>query len=365
MIAVEESGLVYRNPRPELRAVHAWHPSLVHLGGERWLCSFDLGAGAESLDYATYLTGSDDGGRTWAPPRRLMEERLTRPTTHSLRVSRSGDGTLLAFGGRFFRDDPERGLVNTPGLGYTEMELVLLRSADGGRTWSPPQVVRPPLEGPCFETCHGVIELAGGTWLAPTSTWMDWDGRAPNGMKAVALRSSDQGRTWPSWIDLFDGWARGVIHWEVSVVQLPDRRLLSVAWALDAAGGATQPNPYVIVGPDGMMHHGETGLHAQTAKLSLLPDGRVACVFRRHDVPGLWISLVRIEEDRWITEGRDPLWGGADSGMQGSDSIGAELSALAFGYPSLVPRPDGDLLLVFWCREDCINNIRWMRLTAR
>ncbi|MGH7921215.1 MAG: sialidase family protein [Candidatus Dormibacteraceae bacterium] len=364
MVTVEDSGLVYRNPRPELRAAHAWHPSLVHLGGARWLSSYDIGAGAESLDYATHLSWSEDGGRTWTGPRRLFQEHLPRPTTHSLRLSRTGDGTVLAFGGRFFRDDPERGLINTPGLGYTDMELVLLRSADEGRSWSRPEVLRPPLEGPCFETCHGVLELADGAWLAPTSTWMGWDGRAPNGMKAVALKSTDQGRSWPTWIDLFDDWARGTISWEVSVIQLPDRRLLAVAWALEAVSGQTEPSPYAIVAPDGAVHRGQTGISAQTAKLTLLPDGRVACVHRRHDVPGLWISLVRIEGERWRTESQDPLWGGADSGMPGADSVGAELSSLPFGYPSLVPRPEGDLLLLFWCREDCVNNIRWMRLAV-
>lgn len=362
VVTVEDSGFVYRNLRPELRAAHAWHPSLVHLDGARWLCSFDIGAAAESLDYATYLSRSEDGGRSWSPPRHLLNEQTRRPTTHSLRLSRTRDGTVLAFGGRFFRDDPEHGLINTPGLGYTEMELVLVRSADEGSTWSASQVLRPPLDGPCFETCHGVLELSDGTWLAPTSTWMDWNGRAPDGMKAGALRSTDRGRTWPTWIDLFDDWARGLISWEVSVVQLPDGRLLAAAWSLEAATGRTRPTPYALASPEGAARRGETGLHAQTAKLSLLPDGRIACVHRRHDLPGLWISLIHIEGERWVTETQDPLWGHPDSGMLGADSIGSELSSLPFGYPSLCPRPDGDLLLLFWCREDCINGIRWMRL---
>jgi hypothetical protein len=74
--------------------------------------------------------------------------------------------------------------------------------------------------------------------------------------------------------------------------------------------------------------------------------------------------VVRIEGERWVTESQDALWGNPDSGMLGADSIGAELSSLPFGYPTLVPRRDGGLLLVFWCREDCISNIRWMRLAS-
>jgi hypothetical protein len=33
MIEVVETGLVYRNPKPYLRAIHAWHPTLVLLDG--------------------------------------------------------------------------------------------------------------------------------------------------------------------------------------------------------------------------------------------------------------------------------------------------------------------------------------------
>lgn len=41
---------------------------------------------------------------------------------------------------------------------------------------------------------------------------------------------------------------------------------------------------------------------------------------------------------------------------------GAELAQLKFGFPQIVLEPDGAVFLVFWCEEDCIKNIRWMRL---
>jgi hypothetical protein len=363
MIECVGTGLVYRNARPYLRAVHAWHPSLVQLGNGELLASFDLGQGAESLDYRTYLARSTDGGQTWTPPVRLFEDTVTRRATHSIRLSRVGDGTIVGIGGRFFRDDPEEGLSNRSNLGYVPMDLILLRSQDRGCTWSPPQTIAPPLVGPSFETCHAIVELRDGRWLAPTSTWKGWDGQAPNGMKAVALVSHDQGRTWPEYLDVMDQYARKVTSWEQSLVQLPDGRLLVVIWAFDEAAGRSLPNPYTL-SSDGRKFSAPrpTGLRGQTAKIICLADGRILCLYRRDDRPGLWANLSRLEGDRWINLEETPLWQGAASGMTGQASASDELGGLKFGYPSLGQLADGDLLALFWCCEDCINNIRWLRL---
>ena len=51
MIECRDTQLIYRNPHPNLRAVHAWHPSLARGGGDELLASFDLGQAVESLDY--------------------------------------------------------------------------------------------------------------------------------------------------------------------------------------------------------------------------------------------------------------------------------------------------------------------------
>jgi hypothetical protein len=42
MIRALNSGYVYRNPKPYLAAIHAWHPSLVRLPGGNLLATFDL-----------------------------------------------------------------------------------------------------------------------------------------------------------------------------------------------------------------------------------------------------------------------------------------------------------------------------------
>ena len=105
------TGVLYRNPKPHIKAIHAWHPTLISLGGERLLATFDLGQAVESLDYRTYTSFSNDGGLTWSPPTQIIADSNSRPSTHTIRPSRLLDGTLVAVGGRYFRDDPEEGTL--------------------------------------------------------------------------------------------------------------------------------------------------------------------------------------------------------------------------------------------------------------
>ncbi len=190
------------------------------------LVTFDIAEADVALDYRTYATHSTDGGGDVVGAGRGSSP--TRPAAR--RRSRSGrsrmaDGSVVAMGALMYRDDPEKSVVNVPTLGYTEMELILTRSQDRGHTWSPIERVEPPLEGPAFEVCHSIVELRDGRWVWPCSTWMGWDGDAPNGMNAILLVSEDQGRTWPSYITEFDRWAEGIIHWEQHFLELRGRPL--------------------------------------------------------------------------------------------------------------------------------------------
>ncbi len=363
MIRSLATGIVYRNPKPHLAAVHAWHPSLVQLPGGELLATFDLAQAVESLDYHTCAARSTDGGQTWSPPQPLFRDSVTRRATHSVRVGALSGGMLVGFGGRFYRDDPEEGLVNRANLGYVPMDLFLLRSSDSGRTWQGPQIIAPPLIGPAFEICHRIVELADGRWLAPTSTWKGWNGEAPHGMQAVALVSHDRGQTWPEYLRVIDQTARGVISWEQGLAQLPDGRLVSVVWSFEEATGRSLPNRYAV------SHDGRTfcsprenGLRGETAKLLALGDGRLLCLYRRLDKPGLWVNLVQIDGEKWINLEEAPLWQGAASGMSGAGRPGDELGALKFGYPSMIQLPDGTVLAAFWCVEECLHVIRWQRI---
>ena len=365
MIECVATGLVYRNPSPQIWARHAYHPSLAVIGNGELLASFEMGQGHESFDYRAYTARSTDWGMTWGPPTPILEDDNTpdSESTHAIRVSEVSDGLVVGCGVRFIREDPERGLVNHANLGFVEGDLIFVRSVDGGRNWSAPAVIEPPLRGPAFELCHRVIELDDGRWLWPTSTWRGWDGEAPNGMKAIAFVSEDRGKTWPSYIDLIDNYDKGINSWEVSVVQLPDRRLLAISWAFAEKTSTSHPTPYAIC-EDGQTFSPPqpTGLHGQTSKMLCLPDGRILCLYRHTDEVGLWGALSEINGNDWIVHEQKPLWQGARAGMKGDEAPGKELSQLKFGFPTPVLLPDGDVFAVFWCVEDCISNIRWLRI---
>jgi basic membrane lipoprotein Med (substrate-binding protein (PBP1-ABC) superfamily) len=72
MIEVRETGTVYRNPRPELRSRHTWHPTVVRFDDGEMLVTFDIAEADVSLDYGTYATHSSDGGGTWSAPSRVF-----------------------------------------------------------------------------------------------------------------------------------------------------------------------------------------------------------------------------------------------------------------------------------------------------
>ena len=104
MVEVVETGIVYRNPRPELRSIHTWHPTIVRFADGELLCTFDLAAADVALDYRTWGSRSTDGGATWSAPERVMADPPGRPTTHTIRNPRDVERR----GGRLRRPDVPR-----------------------------------------------------------------------------------------------------------------------------------------------------------------------------------------------------------------------------------------------------------------
>jgi hypothetical protein len=210
-----------------------------------------------------------------------------------------------------------------------------------------------------------VTPLRDGSWLLPTSTWRGWDGECPNGMKMVALRSPDAGRSWPEYADVMADRDQRVIYWESKIVELPDGGLVATAWAFDQQAARDLPNQYASSADGGRTWTAprSTGLLGQTLTPLALPDGRLLCVYRRVDQPGLWAVIAALESGRWVNGPTVPLWGQRTAGLTAhSDNMADNFAVLRFGAPCLAAETAGTVLGAFWCYEDCVSNVRWFRL---
>ncbi len=362
------TGLICRNPKPHVRGIHAYFPSVAVLPGGELLATAVLGEAFEAVNLRTHLFRSTDGGETWSPEGPLYDGTPGRLTSDCARLAVLPDGDPVVFMMRHDRSGhPEDGLTNHDTLGFVPTELLLLRSQDRGRTWSGPHPIAPPLVGPSFEMCCPVTILRDGRWLIPTQTWPGWDGDCPNGIRMIALISHNQGATWPEYLDVMREAEGAVYFWESKIVELVDGRLLATAWVYDDVAKKDRPNQYALSRDGGRSWSApaSTGLQGQTLTPWVLDDGRILCVFRRMDRPGLWANLARMAGDRWVNEGEQPLWGHQGAELTAStNNMAHNFNVLRFGAPSLTRLADGTVFAAFWCYEDCVSNIRWFKFSV-
>lgn len=365
-VALLDTGLIYKNPKPHVHSVHGYFPSVAYLGDQHMVATVVLAEAFEAADARTQLCRSTDLGRTWELEAPLAQAVPGRLLSDSSRITALSRNDLVAFMVRCDRTKhPEEGLTNPDTLGFVPTEPLLLRSNDAGQSWSSPQAIPPPLVGPAFELCAPVTVLRDGRWLIPTHTWPGWDGDCPNGKRMVAFVSHDQGNTWPEYLGIMHDPERTVYFWESKIVELSDGRLLAVAWAYDADAAQDLPNQYAISRDGGTTWSPprSTALQGQTLTPLLLPDGRVLCVFRRMDKPGLWAVVARLEEDAWINEELVPLWGTQTTDLTATtQDMAHNFNVLRFGAPSLACLPGNTIFIAFWCYENCISVIRWFTL---
>lgn len=360
---VLSSSWVYRNPSPHLRAINAFHPNLCQLPDDTWITTFDVGQGAESMDYHTVLARSADG-ESWHLEGPILPLGTEDPAcTHSIRAAALGDGRLAAIGARFHRQDPNEGILNRKTMGLCKTDLIWTESFDQGRSWAVPRIIFAPLAGEAWEVSHCPLDLGNGLLGAPLAAWRNWDGHLPDGEQSVLLLSRDGGKTWPEFRRTFDGRKSGIIYWEQCVIPFGGGQL-AVAWAYDPIRQITLPSVYSIADKLDAEFSAPrpTGFLAETCEILFLGGNDLLAVYRRTDEPGLWAETATVVDGTWTRHRAVPLWQGARSDMTGSANSAEALSSLKFGSPNMKRMRDGTTLVVFWCQEDGQTGIRWLKL---
>ncbi len=363
------TGILYKNPKPHVRSIHAYFPSVVALPNDELLTVYVLGEAFEAANLHVHVARSHDAGQTWQDEGRLCPETPDRTTSDFARVVATSDGQVIANVLRSDRGEHlDEGLSNPANMGFVPSELLITRSTDRGHTWSDPAVINPPLEGCEFEMCSPITILRDGRWLWPTSLWRDWQGHLPHDYQMVALLSGDEGKTWPAYQSVMRSPENRLHFWESKLLELDDERLLAVAWCYDESTRNDLPNQYALSVDGGVTWspHRSMDLVGQTLTPLLLDDGRILSVYRRMDQPGLWACVSHLDGERWINDDDEPLWGHASS--QGATNTGDNMvenfNTLKFGAPTLVQLPGDRVFGAFWCYEEGISVIRWFSFTV-
>jgi sialidase-1 len=362
------TGVLYKNPMPHVKSVHAYFPSVAALPNGEMLATYVLAEAFEAVNARVHVARSADGGQTWQQEGAIAPGRTDRIVSEFGRVSISPDGELVVVLVRCDRTDHvDEGLANPATMGFVPTEVLLVRSTDCGRTWGKPEPIKPPLVGP-FELCTPVVFLRDGRWLWPTSTWQDWEGNRPDSGRMAAFVSTDRGRTWPAYVDVMRCPDNNLTFWESKIVELSDGRLLAVAWCFDRKANADRPNQYAISRDGGATWTPpqSMGLLGQTLTPCRLPDDRVLSVYRRMDQPGLWAVASHLEGDRWVNDGYQPLWGHRTTEGQTAmeENMVETFHGLKFGAPWAIRLPNGNVFVVFWCYEENVSVIRWFNATC-
>ena len=365
------TGVIFRNPKPHLRSVHAYFPWVTALPSGELLASFQVGSAFEAADAHCELARSTDNGETWRLTGPLYPGTgPERPTSDCFKVTADPSGAVIAFGSRFDRSDPEASICNDETGGILPMEVLVSLSADGGRTWPEPTRINAPIEG-SFEAQAPVEVLADGRWIVPVSTWRNWDGSHPNGDKTLALISDDKGHSWPHVTALFEDPRQRLIFWEVRIIQMQPGELLAVGWAHDQIEGKDIQNQFSLSHDGGgtWSEFCSLGFNGQSCCPAYLGDGRVLFTYNyRYDEPGVRARLARLEADQWLVEDELVLWGvgaeGRGEARQDDKRMVHEMSSFKFGQPSPHLLPDGTIFTTHWCVDDCVGEIRWNRLVV-
>jgi sialidase-1 len=219
-------------------------------------------------------------------------------------VERAADGAILAFA------EARKYNLDDPGFGKQDIDLVLRRSTDGGKHWSPMTVIEDP--GELWSAANPatlVDRTTGRVWLLylRCKPGRNTDTARPgtDDSQVFARTSDDHGRSWSEPIDLTAASRdRSDPKWRISVVgpggMIQDHRgrLLAACWKFEPFGN------FALFSDD----HGKTWQRSEPVpgqgdenQLVELSDGRLLMDIRQSSGPHRFFSTSTDGGKTWST----------------------------------------------------------------
>jgi len=377
-VEILAEAIVDREAFPSFRTRVLSAPSLAR-SGDAVLAVFRTGSAKVSPDGRIGSRVSHDDGRTWSDAPGPFDG-LDDDRNHAGSHLGGGDGrggTILAIAARIAMTAPGMPGWDTDRAGIVDADAVLSRRDADGR-WSTPVVVdarRHPDEWAI--ACGPAITLGGGVWLQPMerhdrSDRPDWQQR----YHAFALRSHDDGRTWPDEMTMPNDPSGKLAHYDQRLTTAVDGRLLSFAWIHDVVDDRTLRARVAESADAGATWSAptETTLHGGPINPITLSDGRVLVAYARREPPsGIRVAVSVDAEQPWTFDEEVELYDGVRRVVTGArggraatrdrDPLWGSMWGWTFGSPCPVELADGTVLVVFFAMDEGgVYAIRSVRL---
>ena len=373
MLKITETGVLFINDAPELRAVHAMQPAVHTFSTTEFFSVFRYGSAMESVDSILCQMRTRDAGKTWnnegfiqgtVPDATDQVYSYFCPHMTALR-----DGRLVVLSCASRRDDPNQPVYNPQTGGCLPCDTTLFISDDKGKTWSRPIVI--PVGERYAYSGGPIVELANGQWMVVFETWKAYDDPSPMTTRLFALFSSDNGQTWSDETTVCEDQTGKTSFDDVQFVQLADGTIVAMAWTHHRGEARAMPH-HRIVSTD----HGRTwqppeptNRYGQSDVTRELPDGRLFGVYslRHVDRPGVYASLSTDQGKTWDIDHQIQVWdatGNSRIGSQGSASFLEDVASFAFGKPDACVINDREILVVFWATQACVTHTRWAKVVV-
>ncbi|MCQ2436872.1 MAG: glycoside hydrolase [Clostridia bacterium] len=351
---ISPAAPVWTNPLPQLKSRQCLFPSLVQLPSGRLVASYTIGEAMESVDCLTYLSHSDDLGKTWSAPKAVFPAFAAIPRSETLKLTVDGD-TLLALGYAFDRPDPALPLGNPETGGLLDDFIFCAASEDGGETWSAYREI-PCAWGHHAEASAPITVLQDGSWATPITGFMDWEGKPHGKNCGRLLRSFDKGVTWNDDTVCMAFPNDRVTCFEQRICQLTDGTIVDVGWNEDLDSGNLMDNHLCLSSDNGKTFTAPipSGIRGQATGIIALSDNRfmtLHCLRRDTDRPGILAVIFQCKDGEVTELGRDYIWE-PDLPVMRDNSMAAVFAFLKFGQPSAVKLADGTYMMIHWAVEN-------------
>ncbi len=351
---------IYINPEPHRASEYVAFPYLAAQADDTLVCLCRHGTARESADGIVKVHRSTDGGLTWTCAGTICDNFAgAEGSQWGGGVAVMPDGELIA------------GLRICRQIGV-DATLFLVRSRDGGLSWSAPEPVNVE---PCGKLggIGAITGLPDGTLLVTGEGKGDGD-RVPEDRFANLLsRSFDGGRTWDP-LEAINV-STNPYYFDLAVTQLADHRLLAAYWTHDMTTDDGL-NVHLATSSDvgrTWTQPEDSGFWGQRTALLTLNDGRVLAVTNHRRKPlGIRVLVSDLDGTKFNEPNHLEIWGIEPAAVRTAPTLAAkqdtEEDALnawhyfTFGAPAAAQCSDGTIVVAYYVTEESVTYLRCCRM---